>query len=293
MMQKKLFAAPLLAFILAGCPDSPSNPDSAGSITIAGIPQYIDDADAKAVYKIYVSVSDSTNDKDPHKAQGTKALSAADFKDGKASVTVDLYAPPPGAEKDPDPDKHGEPWSGEAKNFSVTICPQVVSSAADIKVKAGLTLNDSTRSQDWTKLIDLAAANMNDQINAIFTRIICKDGDEKDGASTGAGVIAGPEWESADGTIRFVIAGHGLFFCDLTRKLNMDTTVTGRLAPAEKTGEFLMQDMVSANEQINLMLANFNGAPVTIKHLNENQFTFSSENQTVQGFFGGTFNKAE
>ena len=264
---------------------------SAGSITIAGIPQYIDEANTKAVYKIYVSVSDSTDDKVPHVAQGTKVLCASDFTDGKATVTVDLYAPPPGAEQDPDPDKHEDSWFGEAANFSVTIYPQAVSSAADIKVKAGMTLNGSTRNRDWEEeLLDLAAIGMTDQINAIFTRIICKDG-----TSEGTGIIAGPEWKSADETIRFVIAEHGLFFCDLTQKLNMGApvTVTGRLEPVAGTNEFLMQDMASANEPINLMLPTFNGAKVTITYLHENQFIFSSEDPQVQGFFGGTFNKVK
>lgn len=151
-----------LVLVLGGCPGTPDKDNSIDHITITDIPA--------GYYKIYVSASNSQDDKDPHVSQGAELI------DGKTSVEVKLYAPPAKQEGvDPDPDEHGDAWSGEADFFSVAITPQEAKTAAAIQVKAGLTLDSSKETVDWGGLIDLRVQSMVDKIEAVYTRIVCND----------------------------------------------------------------------------------------------------------------------
>ena len=177
-MRKDLLAAGgavfLFSLILTGCPDSPGEPPVVSSITVSGIPQTIGtEGSAKSSYKIYVSASDSMDSAVPHVAQGTKILIESDFTDG---ATIPLYAPPSNSGTDPDPDDHGDPWSGTAKYLSVTIAPQTVSEVQDLLFGAGMTLNASTANMKWADLAGYASWMNETQKEAIYTRIICKDG---------------------------------------------------------------------------------------------------------------------
>jgi hypothetical protein len=174
-MQKKSFTLGLgslvcLVLIFVGCSESPSDPEPTDKIIITNIPQQIG-SNSKDSYKIYVSLSDSQNPSDPHKAQGTELLNGS-FD----SVTVKLYNPPPPDPNNPhpDPDLHGDPWSGTAQYFSVTISPQTVSSVDDINARPGLTFNKSKERISWEELLqpDLISPP---QRQAIYEWIICKD----------------------------------------------------------------------------------------------------------------------
>lgn len=173
----------LLALMLVGCPEEPPEEvNPAGSITIANIPQRMENNDT---YKVYVSLSDYSTDAQPHKAQGIVDKNGLDFRNGKATVTVNLYAPPTGAGENPDFDKHGDACSVTSNYFSVTISPDTVSTSEDIIVKAGMGFSAQKQSWDWESMMDLKQLGQQSQINAIFSRIIkC---DKKDGEEGGEG----------------------------------------------------------------------------------------------------------
>ena len=301
---------PLLALALAGCPDSPSDSPPVGTITIKNIPQYLGGNTTNPSYKIYVSVSNSQNYTDPHVSQGTRVLTEEDFSNGKATVTVDLYHPPAAQEgtPHPDPDAHTGGWAGDAANFSVTIAPQRVSTSADITVKAGITLNDTSRERDWdSSLLDLRGMDMISQINAIFSWIVCNDGPN---VGSGISIIPKGDWTRIDDKIKFTIYDNLSFSCTLIDMGNVE--VTGKLSkdvsagdPPLAANEYLMADMVATNPL--LPVASYNDTKVKLTFTfstdgtdagqkatdGGNQFTFDSPNEQVKGFFGGTFIRAE
>lgn len=184
----------LLILNLTGCPDSSNSPSTnpAGSITIGNIPATIG---TNATYKVYVNISDSMDDTVPHVAQGTKDLVPGNFIDGKATVTVNLFYPPVKVGGvDPDPDKHGDPWSGEGLFFSITIAPATVSSLNDIVARGGMTFNASKQNVNWDSnslmSVDFGSSSTA-RTEAIYNRIICNDRDN--GAGNGdTGITVNP-----------------------------------------------------------------------------------------------------
>jgi hypothetical protein len=290
-MLKKSFTLGLgslvcLVLIFAACSETPSDPEPAGQITIANIPQQIG---SKDTYKIYVSLSDYMTDDQLHTAQGTKVLAASDFVNGKANVTIDLYKPS-GTDRDLD-EQQGGKWSGNAKFFSVIISPQTVFGSADIQAKAGSSgFSDSKKEFDWSSLMDMSS--MTDNINAIYTRIICKDG-----PLGGSGIIVVPKgtWKDAEGTVNFTINENLTFTCDLNNKMSISGKVTGKLSKSDidlAANEYIMEALQSTAPPLGSMLPGFNGTKIALTlSKGGNEFEFSSDEPAVKGFFGGTFTK--
>jgi hypothetical protein len=132
------------------------------------------------VHKIYVSLTDDTDQSKPHKAQGTLVVKDADFTNGLATVTMNLYnATAP--DSDPDDQSNGI-FSGTASAFQITICPASAPNSASIEAKGNYGFNGTA---DWNSMIgvDIIPGSK----KAIYNRIICNDKDTA-GGGTGTGI---------------------------------------------------------------------------------------------------------
>ncbi|MDR0582935.1 MAG: hypothetical protein LBG57_01095 [Treponema sp.] len=171
-MQQKSFAISLgiLALCLAGCSGMPAGrpleDNYIDALTITNIPLTVN---GQPSYKIYVYVTDSMSQHDPHKSQGTALL------DGEASVTVPMYKPPE-EYKGRDPDDHGEAWSGVGAYFSVIISPQNAPNKEAILVRAGQAFNKSNQNCDFSRLMRVSESSLfTGKTTAIYNEIICHD----------------------------------------------------------------------------------------------------------------------
>lgn len=159
---------PLLALGIAGCAGMPQPADeySTETITITNIPLTVH---GQPAYKIYVYVSDSMSQRDPHSAQSAALLN------GVSSLTMRMYHPPadyPGK----DPDDHGEPWSGTGSYFTVIVSPQNAPGEESILVRAGQAFNKPNQNRNFNELIRLSESTLfADKVTAIYQSIIRAD----------------------------------------------------------------------------------------------------------------------
>ncbi|MDR1576150.1 MAG: hypothetical protein LBS37_09115 [Treponema sp.] len=159
-----------LALYLGGCsgmpPARPAEDNRIDAITINNIPLTVN---GQPAYKVYVYVTDSMSQNDPHKSQGTALL------DGATSVTVLMYRPPE-EYRGRDPDDHGEAWSGVGSYFSVIISPRSAPDKEAILVRAGQSFNKSNRNCDFGRLMRVSESSFfTGKTTAIYNAIIRHD----------------------------------------------------------------------------------------------------------------------
>jgi hypothetical protein len=171
-MQQKtlLIGLGVLALYLGGCSGMPAarpvEDNRIDAVTISNIPLTIN---GQPAYKVYVYVTDSMSQSDPHKSQGTALL------DGATSVTVPMYKPPE-EYRGRDPDDHGEAWSGVGSYFSVIISPRNAPDKEAILVRAGQSFNKSNRNCDFGRLMRVSESSLfTGKTTAIYNAIIRHD----------------------------------------------------------------------------------------------------------------------
>jgi hypothetical protein len=169
MMRKRPFCIVLAALVLAACAGMPANTGDdyrTGSIALINLPQTVK---GQPAYKVYVYVTDSMSQHDPHKAQGTALLDGAD------SINIPLYEPPENY-RGKDPDDHGAAWLGTGSYFSVIISPRNVSGTEAILVRGGQALNKPNRECDFKRLMSVSeSAFFTGKTEAIYNNIIRAD----------------------------------------------------------------------------------------------------------------------
>jgi len=173
-----------------GCEDETKEDLSIGEITVYNLPDNINvyDSDAKKykedvthpAFKIYLNASNSDNASDPPVAKGLAKFSEGTLKNGKYSITIKLQKP--NKPEETNPNKDTGPWSGTARYFSITICPEEIT--ADkvnvIHMKASMSqLNKGKANCDWEKLLDLRKLGYFAKIQDLYDGIIVKDPDIK------------------------------------------------------------------------------------------------------------------
>jgi hypothetical protein len=155
----------LCLFILVACPPEAGSggdntPDEEiGQVTITNIPPTVG-ANRAESFKIYIQLSASTNENDPHAAVSSKKI------DGKPSVTLKLYKE----------QNLQEPWTGSGKYYvAVTISPQTASNKDAIEAKILGIMPVSTskiKSIDWGSLQKIPLSG---KVDAIYNLIIKED----------------------------------------------------------------------------------------------------------------------
>lgn len=214
--QSAIASALVIALILlfSGCPNEPEEDLSVGEVTIINIPAKIVEQSSAATngiernaFKVYLNASNSMNDEEEgaQAAQGTAFLSGpkntetanqtavATLIDGKYTVTMKLYRVP-GDYLTADPDStHGGAFYGEARYFSLVLCPEDAPNSGTIWIKGSMNaLNKAQTVIDWggSSLSDFRAITndpsmqwLEDQLKIpqktkrLYNAIVCKDDD--------------------------------------------------------------------------------------------------------------------
>jgi hypothetical protein len=164
----------LCILILGACPPGAGTDTSdkkIGQVIITNIPLKVRE-DGPESFKIYVQLSTSMSDSDPHTAISSGKIEKHKNQDG--SVTLSLY----------EDQEMTTPWEGSGSFYiAVTISPKNAPSAEAIRVKVPSSKKNPFSSEantiDWNTSIDLEdlvffAAP---RIQAIYNRIIKVDPD--------------------------------------------------------------------------------------------------------------------
>jgi hypothetical protein len=168
----------LCLFILGACaPDAgsggtESSGNSTGQVIITNVPSKVKNGHDS--FKIYVQLSTSTDDKDPHTAISNGKI--AEHKNPDGSVTLPLY-------KD---QAMTIPWEGSGSYFiAVTISPERAPSDQSIWVKVPVLsvkpspFSSESNTIDWNASYDLDKLGdfARPRIQAIYERVIKVDPD--------------------------------------------------------------------------------------------------------------------
>jgi hypothetical protein len=166
----------LCLLVLGACPpEADPDPDTGtkvsggetGEIIIKNVPPKMKEEGPDS-FKIYVQLSESMKETDPHAAISSGKI--ADCKNSSGDVVLKLYTE----------QEMTTPWKGKGSYYiAVTISPQNAPSWKDIQVKVPSILKNAFSSEsntfNWTSSTDLSF--MEDRIKAIYNLIIEKDTD--------------------------------------------------------------------------------------------------------------------
>jgi hypothetical protein len=158
-----------------GAPDTETpgadTPGKIGHVIITNVPSTVKENGPEA-FKIYVQLSTSMDDKDPHTAISSGKIT--DHKNPDGSITLPLY----------EDHKMTTPWKDSGKYYiAVTISPQNAPVAKAIQVKVPSLLkspfSSETNTINWEKSRDLDRLGIlgEPRIQAIYDRIIKEDND--------------------------------------------------------------------------------------------------------------------
>jgi hypothetical protein len=166
-----VLAISLLCLLALGACAPDAGPDESDEVIdqviITNIPDKVNGQDS---FKIYVQLSASMNENDPHAAVGSGKI--ADYKNPDGSVTLKLY-------KDDEYGKKADnEWSGSGKFYvAVTISPQnaPTKEAIDARVRGLSKISTSKiKTIDWNACTKIPIPA---KVDAIYDLIIVKDGD--------------------------------------------------------------------------------------------------------------------
>jgi hypothetical protein len=159
----------LLCLLALGACSPDADPEESDEVIdqviITNIPDKVKDQDS---FKIYVQLSTSINENDPHAAVSSGKI--AGFKNPDGSVTLKLY------KDDEYGNKADNEWSGSGKFYvAVTISPQnaPTKEAIDARVRGLSKISTSKiKTIDWN---DCTKIPISSKVDAIYDLIIKKD----------------------------------------------------------------------------------------------------------------------